>query len=344
MKTAASNKKIREIITMVQGGTLIPRPEFQRRLVWSREDKNNFIDTIIKGFPFPEIYFADGHVDTSTGEGTSLLVDGQQRVNTILQYFTNSDELKLTTVPPYRSLSEDQKKEFLQYDISVRDLGNIDKDLIIEIFRRINATKYSLKDIEINNALYDGEYKKFAERLLEHDFFVSNPIFNAQDYKRMGDLRYVLTLITTMLKGYFNRDDELETFLNMYNDDFYQSHEIEQRTIVVFDFLNECNFDKSSRIWKKADLFSVFVEVDHLLNTENKKISPLDTIQILGDFYNRIDKSEYKENSIEAYYYRSALQASNDKKNRIIRGKIIYGLLIRKMPADILKEIEWSSI
>ncbi len=35
MRTAATNKKIRDIIQAVRGGKLIPRPEFQRRLVWS---------------------------------------------------------------------------------------------------------------------------------------------------------------------------------------------------------------------------------------------------------------------------------------------------------------------
>ena len=35
MKTAASNKKVRELIGLVREGKLIPRAEFQRRLVWT---------------------------------------------------------------------------------------------------------------------------------------------------------------------------------------------------------------------------------------------------------------------------------------------------------------------
>ena len=43
MKTAPTNKKIRELISMVKEGKLVPRPEFQRRLVWTRDDKNHFL-------------------------------------------------------------------------------------------------------------------------------------------------------------------------------------------------------------------------------------------------------------------------------------------------------------
>ncbi|MBK7927772.1 MAG: DUF262 domain-containing protein [Bryobacterales bacterium] len=105
MKTAATNKKIREIIQVVREGKLVPRPEFQRRLVWSRDDKNHFLDTILRGYPFTEIYFADGDVNLETGEGTQLLVDGLQRVSTIIQYFDGDSELKLTSVVPYRDLT-----------------------------------------------------------------------------------------------------------------------------------------------------------------------------------------------------------------------------------------------
>ena len=144
MKTAATNKKVRELIQLVKENKLIPRPEFQRRLVWSREDKDLFLDSVIRGYPFPEIYFADGDVDLETGEGTQLLVDGLQRVSTLIQYFDGDADLRLLTVPPYRQLDEAGKRSFLQYDVAVRDLGALTREEVIEVFKRLNATKYSL--------------------------------------------------------------------------------------------------------------------------------------------------------------------------------------------------------
>lgn len=52
MRTASTNKKVRELITLIRDGTLIPKPAFQRRLVCHIEDKNHFLDSVIKGYQF----------------------------------------------------------------------------------------------------------------------------------------------------------------------------------------------------------------------------------------------------------------------------------------------------
>ena len=135
MKTSATNKKIRELISAVSEKSLVPRPEFQRRLVWTMEDKNKFLETVLMGFPFPEIYVADGDVDTETAKGTQLLVDGQQRVSTLCQYFSGDPKLVLKSVRPYAQLDEEERKRFLGYDVAVRDLGSVTKEQVLEVFQ-----------------------------------------------------------------------------------------------------------------------------------------------------------------------------------------------------------------
>lgn len=323
MKTASSNKKIREIITLVKEGRVIPRPEFQRRLVWSREDKNKFIDTILRGFPFPEIYLADGEIDLETGEGTQLLVDGLQRVHTMYQYFIGDKELKLITVPSYEELTREEKQEFLQYDVAVRDLGSVSKEQIIEVFRRLNATKYSLLDIEISNAVYAGELKKASENFASNVFFEKHGVFNAADYKRMGDLRYCLTIIATYLVGYFNRDEAFEELLDRYNDDFPLKEEVERRLQAVIDFIEECGFNPKSRIWRKADLYTLIVELDLAFNIKNEKLQPSNVVAALEDFFDGINSQSGGLKYAQNVYYKAALQATNDRLNRVRRGLII---------------------
>lgn len=327
MKTAPTNKKIREIISMVKEGKLIPRPEFQRRLVWTHKDKDHFLDTILRGYPFPEIYLADGEVDLESGEGTQLLVDGLQRVSTIIEYFDASPNLRLLTVPPYRDLEEAAKRAFLQYDVAVRDLGSIRRDEIVEVFRRINATKYSLLDIEVNNAIYAGELKQFAERLATDPFFIDNGVFNVRDFKRMGDLRYALTLVITLLRGYFNRDDAFGELLDRFNDEFPLAEEVNQRLRQCFDFIMECGFENRSRIWKKADLFTVLVELDILFRSDEPIPQPSDVVENLTGFYGQIDAATVDAADVPGIYYKAALQATNDKVNRLRRGCVIGSVL-----------------
>jgi hypothetical protein len=344
MKTASTNKKIREIIAGVKEGKLLPRPEFQRRLVWSRDDKNLFLDTILRGFPFPEIYLADGDVDLETGGGTQLLVDGLQRVSTITQYFNGDSDLRLTIVPPYKDLPEDQKKAFLQYDVSVRDLGAIDRDTIIEVFKRINSTKYPLLDIEVNNALYMGSLKKFAETMVEGEFFRSRRIFTSADYKRMGDLRFGVLVVGTLLAGYFNRDDLFEELLDRYNDDFPKADRIAARLEVAMSFIDECGFDDKSRIWRKADLFTAIVELDRALNLDEKQLEPLPVAERLVVFFHQVDAGGLGQDNPAGIYYKAALQASNDRLNRLRRGLIMYGAISGQSDAEILQVLKDAAL
>jgi hypothetical protein len=344
MKTAPTNKKVRELIQMVKEGKLIPRPDFQRRLVWSRADKNHFIDSIIRGYPFPEIYLADGDVDLEKGTGTQQLVDGLQRVTTLIQYFEGDTDLKLTTVPPYRDLDEDDKRAFLQYDVAVRDLGNVQREEIIEVFKRINATKYSLLEIEVNNAVYAGALKQFADRLAADAFFEEHSVFHAADLKRMGDLRYALGIVITMLGGYTNRDDSFGEFLDRYNDDFPEQGEIKDRIDKVLAFVQECGFHKSSRVWRKADLFTLLVEMDHLLNVQTASLNPSTVVDAISKFYESIDTDSVDGGSIQGIYYKAALQASNDRINRVRRGAIIGGKIFGKTDAEIVNTLKFSNL
>jgi hypothetical protein len=340
MKTAPTNKKVREIISLVREGKLIPRPEFQRRLVWNTQDKNHFLDSVLNGYPFPEIYVADGEVDLQTGEGTQLLVDGLQRVTTLVQYFDDDQSLALTSLPRYKNLSDDQKRMYLQYDIAVRDLGPVSRPEIIEVFKRINATHYSLNDIEVNNAVYAGALKTLAETLSFDSFFTDHRIFNAKDYKRMGDLRFVLSIVITMIDGYSNRDEQFEVYLSRFNDNFEFEQDIKNRFQAVIDLIEECGFDHKSRIWRKADLFTTFVELDRLMHDGGQTLYPSLVVERLQNFFDAIENAQLTDFSTAGVYYKAALQASNDRLNRVRRGFIMDGVINGHADVDIMQHLE----
>lgn len=336
INTQGTNKRIREIIHMVRNGSLIPRPEFQRRLVWTSKDKDFFIDTVLRGYPFPEIYIANGDVDIDTGEGTQLLVDGLQRVNTLVEYFSGDSNFTHVHSKPYRMLDDLEKKRFLEYSIVVRDLGAIEQDQIVAVFKRLNSTQYSLRDMEINNAIYNGSLKKFCEMVADHKIFEENKVFTATDRRRMGDVAFCLTLIGTIIIGYFNRDSEHENLLSRYNEDFPQKQETEERLNKLFDFLEECGFPPRSRIWKKADFFTAAVELDHALHVERLALEPSFVLDVLSRFFDALDAPPEQ---IHEIYYKAALQASNDRGNRLRRSIIVRGLIAQKSTEETIEEL-----
>jgi len=338
MRTSPTSLKVRQLITLTRDQKLVPRPDFQRRLVWTTEDKIRFMDTILKGLPFPEIYLANGPVDVNTGEGQQLLVDGQQRVTTIFDYFNGDPKTYGTALPSYASLDEDRKREFLDYDVTVRDLGSITSEQIVEVFRRINSTKYALNEIEVNNAVYTGALMTLASGFAEHDFFDKNRVFRPTDIKRMGDVRFVLQLIVTMIAGYFDRDEFLERYLSDFNEGFPQSSEIAARLTRIFDFIEECGFSKNSRIWKRSDLFTALVSLDRKL-IDKPDLSPTDVISRLESFYADVETQGMTSMSIAVgAYAKAAIQASNDRINRIRRGVIIESVIAGIDPLQGLRD------
>ena len=122
-------------------------------------------------------------MDVETGKGTELLVDGQQRLTTLLQYFTGSPDLVLYSgVKPYGDLTKEEKEAFLQYDVVVRDLGLVEIEVLRNVFQRINATRYALNAMEIHNSRFEGEFKAFGEQFAQRTVFRES-----SSVQRLGD-------------------------------------------------------------------------------------------------------------------------------------------------------------
>lgn len=327
MQTSATNRRLRVLLSALNKGTLIPQPDFQRRLVWSNKDKLSFINTVLEGFPFPEIYIAAGEVDSDTGDSSELLVDGQQRITTLYEYFKGADTLKLDkATKPYKELSEQEKSFFLEYEVVIRDLGHMPLDQIKMVFQRINSTSYGLNAMEIHNSRYNGAFKQCGEELSFNKFFEENNIFTALDIRRMKDVVYSLSLIVTVISGYFDLDKNIESYLKKYNETFDQKDEILSNMNTIFDILRQLELAET-RAFKKNDLFTLIAEIYHFLFEKKKTIDISATSQNLREFYNEVEQVPLSGNEMARQYHNAVLQGSNSRANRIIRGDIIQGLL-----------------
>ena len=66
---------------------LIIKPTFQRNPVWTITQKSYLIDSILRSYPIPEIYLQERVNDK--GESQFIVVDGQQRLRTVLDFIYN---------------------------------------------------------------------------------------------------------------------------------------------------------------------------------------------------------------------------------------------------------------
>jgi hypothetical protein len=80
VRTDAYQMSIGEIVTMYEGKEITIDPEFQRLFRWEIGQKSKLIESLLLGIPLPSIFVFEKE------DGTWELIDGLQRVSTILEF------------------------------------------------------------------------------------------------------------------------------------------------------------------------------------------------------------------------------------------------------------------
>jgi hypothetical protein len=140
----------------------------------------------------------------------------------------------------------------------------------------------------------------------------------------MNDVAFCLTFVITITSTYFNRHNDLEDYLESYNDEFEDAVRLNREIQEVFNFIDACELDSRSRAWQKADLLTLLVETHRALIKEGRDLSSEIIGTKLVEFYERVNRAlrgEVDEASITEDH-RAAIQAPNDRSSRITRGRI----------------------
>lgn len=139
-----------DIVRSFKGESYVVDDRFQRRLVWTPKQKVRLIETILMGYPMPDVYLHQLEAEAD-GNQVFSIVDGQQRITTIVQFA--SDEWRIEKQyldkdnrdSPYAGLRwgdlpDPIKKEFWAYTVNSRIIPpGVTDDEIKRIFRRLTA-------------------------------------------------------------------------------------------------------------------------------------------------------------------------------------------------------------
>lgn len=317
ISSVPSSKKISELIGLMEREELVLQPIFQRKLVWNAKHKEAFIDTILHGYPFPEIYIAQSKVDLETLMTQQIVVDGQQRLSTIKDYIDNYKPSFCQSIPRYADLKDDEKRNFLNYDVVVRDLKDASMDVIREIFRRINQTKYNLTQIEIQNAIYDGEFISTAKEILDSFDNEKIPLFSETEISRMGDLGFIVLLMSTFENGGYFSGNSITEKLIIDNNDFYPN-KIHIKCIFneINNKITNLNLSGDSIWFRKSNFFTMFFELATAKNLPN------DLGVRLSNFEKNIINSKENKQSDFGEYYSNMYTGTNSRSARLKRGEL----------------------
>ncbi len=317
IKPSVTNPTIADIYEKIDTNRLNLSPDFQRKFVWTHEHQESFLDTILHGYPFPEIYVCQGKIDTKKLRTTQKVIDGQQRLTTIKNYIENTFDIPLKTISPFDKLEEGDREHFLSYQIVVRDIGKVDDSLVKEIFRRINLTKFKLEDIEIHNAIYDGKFIQIAKELSEEIELEEFGVFHDSEFTRMVDVHFFLQVMSTIERGgYYHRDNELEKCVAEFNDEYHNSHRTKSLILNSISILKDLDLELDTIWFRKSNFFTLVVEICFA-----DKI-PDDFKSKLLNFESQVMTHKYDTDSDYGTYYGYMYAGTNNRKSRVIRSEL----------------------
>lgn len=164
-----------EIINMYKDGEIEISPEYQRAFRWDRQRQTDFIESILLGIPFPSIFVA------ANEDGKWELIDGLQRVSTVLSFFgelkeSSKNKLVLSAgniIPELENIDIENlplelklliKRTPCRIEIIQRE-SNF--QMRYELFKRLNTGGEGLTRQEIRNCIYRGfpEYEYFNTKI-----------------------------------------------------------------------------------------------------------------------------------------------------------------------------------
>ncbi len=332
-------------------GTLAIKPPYQRKPVWVARQKCYLIESILRGLPVPEIYVQQ--ITTPEGKTTYAIVDGQQRIRSILQFLgaeTDPDEQEYNKFSldkievtsdwhnvDFAGLPAEVKKNFYGYQLAVRYLNTDDDEEVRDMFRRLNKYLVPLKPQELRNATYTGPFVKLTLRLADNEFWAENRIVTAAAIRRMNDVEYVSELLIGILHGpqgggaaivdeYYKQYEDYE---DEFPDQKRTSRLFESALALVQKVLPNI---KETRWSNKTDFYTLFVAIGFLLRSQDFLNGKEKTLQkALAEFQADVDArladDNHKTSENVVSYVRAVEKGANDKKRRADRHEAMVDLL-----------------
>lgn len=129
--TGTTHRTVAWIKKAIDDDSLEVRPPYQRNPVWLDPQKSSLIDTILRGYPIPELYMQD--VIDSDGDEKHYVVDGQQRIRACIEFVDgefeiDADESQDFGEMTFDDLSDSDKKRVWGYSFVVRLLPSVPEE------------------------------------------------------------------------------------------------------------------------------------------------------------------------------------------------------------------------
>ena len=277
--------------------------DYQREYIWDITKASRLIESLLLKIPIPSIYCAE----TEQG-GRYEIIDGQQRITSIINFLDNDFTLKnLEIIPVLNGLTyKEMKKNHPDatslieesYIPFIRITKESDSDVKFDVFMRINQGSTDLNEQELRNCLYRGTLSRFLKDMRSAPTVQTIMNTSGQGHLRYQDMELLLRMLamydavdfTTFQLFSSSKDNKLDYYryrgnmkshLNAYmlNNLKSSDRDIEKKIISLDTMLEIVYKIFGERSFRRSDL-----------NTRTLNSAIVDIISISFLFY--IDKGD----------------------------------------------------
>lgn len=289
-------------------------PAYQRQSVWSEEKQSFFIDSILKNFPMPPI-FLHQQIDDDTGKTKYDVIDGKQRLNSIILFLQNeipaSDEFENSPFYDeniagvyFRDIDEkglsEYKKKFWRYVIPIEYIDTESSEVIDNIFDRLNRNGEPLNGQELRKSMYHGApLLELVEKIANGPFWKERLAHT--DVARMEDYEFLSELIFQQIENMplHANQNEIDRLYDKYARETLDWNNIENKFLEITTLMANLNIDYAKyRVGGVSHLYGLWCFATYC---HNKQIKPDDIRKKLNDFYTELRSGNIANADVEEY-------------------------------------------
>lgn len=256
-------------------GLLEVDDSFQRNYVWLEKHKVKLIESILIGYPIPEIYLWNTGTDSNSGDTKYSIIDGQQRLGALFQFIQNNFPLSSTHLDSsfdihdgirnsyFRELAMKHKQAIWSYVFSVRIVRTVvERQKIVEMFLRLNGNNMTLNPQELRNAEFEGHFLILASELSDLPFWAKNSLFGKADIRRMRDITFVSNILTFMRLGIEEEitSRNINRVYELFNEKYPNKKKDKDNFILITEYIDKIIDDDNERkkfLSRKVHLYTL---------------------------------------------------------------------------------------
>ena len=285
------------ILNQIEQGNIDLNPGFQRRNAWTDDKRSKLIESIMIGYPIPEIVLAED----KNRRNSFIVIDGKQRLLTIAgfknpdiyQYWTKKTPKTQRLTSSYKNKTYDDISSdidllriFENSALRCTVISNYPSDeSLYDIFYRLNSGSTPLSSQELRQALNKGHFSEFLISVTDEDNVIRKVMNLSEPDKRLRDVEVLLRCMS-FLKYATEYKGNLLQFLDNTTRTFNKNWDSEEKAIIRL----------KDRVMSATEkLYSVFDSYDTIArkykNGEQYKQFNRVIFEVLVYFFDKIDEN-----------------------------------------------------